>query len=288
MNLPEDYPYQERKLGFEWSAPFRYQRISEVLNGVSKVTVEEMLQLKNDYLSIPARRIIATLGGLVSPDPKVSKALNMLRSWNFVLDADSSAAAIFQRWWSRLRRAMVAKMVDVPPAARSVVGTGDVHLILELIENPDSRLGPDPVGSRNEAILSSLAEAIVSLEGELGPNMEEWTYGATHLRSYNHALSDLVDEDTRELIDVGPPFPRGGAGDSVGADGASWAMIVDVGNWDHSIAVNTPGQSGNPYSPHYRDLFPIWAQNQAFPLLYTFGRIKAEIEQTISLESPKH
>ena len=31
MNLPEDYPYEERKLGFEWSEPFRIERINEVL-----------------------------------------------------------------------------------------------------------------------------------------------------------------------------------------------------------------------------------------------------------------
>jgi penicillin amidase len=289
MNLPDGYPYQERKLGFDgWSSPFRYQRIAEVLNSASKVTIEDMLKLKNDYLSIPARRIIGSLGGLNSTDPKVSTALNMLRSWDYYLNADSAAAAIFQRWWSRLRTAIVAKMVDVPPAARSTVGGSDPRLILELVENPDSRLGPDPVTARNDAILSSLALAIVSLEGDLGPNMETWTYGAIHSRSYEHALSDFVDEETRELIDVGPPFARGGGGDSVGADGATWAMIVDVGHWDHSIAINTPGQSGDPYSPHYRDLFPIWAQNQVFPLLYTFGRIQGETEQTIRLEPWKH
>ena len=175
-------------------------------------------------------------------------------------------------------------MVTVPPEARQAVGSGDYLVMIELIEKPDHRLGPDPVEARNEAILASLLEAVEYLEDRLGPNMEEWTYGAVHTRSYTHQLSDLVDEETRELIDVGPPYPRGGGSGSVGADGASWGMVLDVGKWDHSIAISTPGQSGDPSSPNYDDLFPIWAENHSFPLLYSRGRVRAATEQIIQLK----
>ena len=30
--------------------------------------------------------------------------------------------------------------------------------------------------------------------------------------------------------------------------GASYREILDTGDWDHSLAVNTPGQSGQPGS----------------------------------------
>ena len=33
------------------------------------------------------------------------------------------------------------------------------------------------------------------------------------------------------------------------------------------VAINTPGQSGDPFSPHYRDLFPLWAAGDYVPLL---------------------
>jgi penicillin amidase len=46
-------------------------------------------------------------------------------------------------------------------------------------------------------------------------------------------------------------------------------MVLDVGNWDQSRAINTPGQSGNPYSAHYRDLAPLWAAGEYVPLLYS-------------------
>jgi penicillin G amidase len=60
-------------------------------------------------------------------------------------------------------------------------------------------------------------------------------------------------------------------------------MVVDVGNWDASLAMNSPGQSGDPESPHYADLFPEWTRDRAFPLLYDRKRIEAVTERRILL-----
>jgi penicillin amidase len=60
-------------------------------------------------------------------------------------------------------------------------------------------------------------------------------------------------------------------------------MVLDVGNWDNSLAMNTPGQSGDPSSPHYKDLFPMWAQDEAFPLLYSRNKIEQAAEKRIEL-----
>ncbi|MDE2979294.1 MAG: penicillin acylase family protein, partial [Acidobacteriota bacterium] len=65
--------------------------------------------------------------------------------------------------------------------------------------------------------------------------------------------------------------------------GASFRMVIDVGNWDASVAMNNPGQSGDPRSPHYRDLFEPWANDQAFPLLYTRPAILEAAEARIEL-----
>ena len=53
--------------------------------------------------------------------------------------------------------------------------------------------------------------------------------------------------------------------------GASFRMVIDVGNWDNSRAINAPGQSGDPRSPHYGDLAPLWAAGEYVPLLYFRG-----------------
>jgi penicillin amidase len=59
------------------------------------------------------------------------------------------------------------------------------------------------------------------------------------------------------------------------SNGASFRMVVDVGQWDNSVAINTPGQSGDPASPHYRDLAPLWAEGRYFPLVYSRSAVES-------------
>ena len=47
-------------------------------------------------------------------------------------------------------------------------------------------------------------------------------------------------------------------------NGPSVRIVLDIGNWDNSRAVNHPGQSGDPESPHYRDLAPLWSDGKYF------------------------
>ena len=65
--------------------------------------------------------------------------------------------------------------------------------------------------------------------------------------------------------------------------GASFRMVVDVGAWDNSVTINTPGQSGDPFSPHYRDLFPSWAAGGFVPMLYSRRAVERATERVISL-----
>ncbi len=61
-------------------------------------------------------------------------------------------------------------------------------------------------------------------------------------------------------------------------------MVVDVGNWDESRVVNTPGQSGNPASLHYRDLAPLWAKGEYFPLVYSRAAVESQTTERLRLE----
>src|SRR5208282_2139080 len=101
MNLPPDYPYQERKLGFEWANPSRHERIDEVLSKANKLSIEDSMHLQNDQVSIPASRLIALLKPLSSDDPKTKAALGLLTNWNASVDADVPAAALHEVWFSR-------------------------------------------------------------------------------------------------------------------------------------------------------------------------------------------
>ena len=69
--------------------------------------------------------------------------------------------------------------------------------------------------------------------------------------------------------------------------GPSFRIVIDVGNWDNARAINTPGQSGDPDNPHYRDLAPMWLKGEYFPLLYSKKMIEAATVQRIELQPGK-
>jgi len=293
MNLPAGYPY---KLGFEWANSARMQRISEVLAGTPRATLDDMQRLQNDVVSLHARRLLALLKPMTSSNMKTQSALRLLAGWNAEVSANSPAAALFEVWWSRhLGNAFKAALL--PPAAVRAMGVPDTALMLETLEKPAARFGLNAVSNRDEVLLNSLASAWSDMERLQGPDPVKWKWGGLQFSYFMHPLSQVVDDATRAKIDVGP-FGRGGGASTVNQSsyhpanfwhvhGPSFRIILDVGGWDNSLAMNTPGQSGDPASPHYRDLAPKWAAGQYFPLLWSRKAVDAATEQTIELVPKK-
>ena len=86
--------------------------------------------------------------------------------------------------------------------------------------------------------------------------------------------------------------PRGGDANTVNATagegyeqrwGASYRQILDLADWDRSVATSVPGQSGQPGSPYYDDLLPLWAEGKYFPLIYSRARIERETAHRLVL-----
>ena len=69
------------------------------------------------------------------------------------------------------------------------------------------------------------------------------------------------------------------------ASGGSLKIIADTEDWDNSVGLNTPGQSGDPDSPHYRDLFELWAQGQYFPVAYSRKKVESVTESVTAADA---
>jgi penicillin amidase len=61
-------------------------------------------------------------------------------------------------------------------------------------------------------------------------------------------------------------------------------VVADTANWDNAVGTNTPGQSGNPDDPHYRDLFEMWATAKYFPLAYSRSMVESVTESRTVLQ----
>jgi penicillin amidase len=292
MNLPADYPYKERKLGFEWTNESRHMRIEEVLAALPKVSIEDSMRLQNDDLAIPARRLVTLVQPVPAADPKAHAAQEVFTGWDYVERADSAPAALYEVWLSRHLGNAFKKAVLKPEAA-AAMSAPDVAVMLNALEKPEALFGDGAVARRNQVLLSSLAAAYDELTKLQGPDPKQWQWGRLHHNLMQHPLAAAVDDATRARINVGPLPKHGGAytpnqstyrvSDFRQTNGASFRVVVDVGNWDNSRAVNSPGQSGDPDNPHYRDLAEMWLNGDYFPLLYSRDKVEASARQRILL-----
>jgi penicillin amidase len=285
--IPEGYPYN---VGFEWAAPYRVHRIQEVLSRARdenrKIRLQDMATLQTDVVSLPARELLKLLR-VASPDESNSAAQWLLR-WDGAVNRDSAPAALYELWVRQLRKSIVEK-------AKLADEVGDwslVEVLKELSAPPADVFGANPTAGRNHLLLDTLDLAWKEMQQLQGPNPQEWTWGKLHTVRFRHSLDRL--EGSAQLFDLGP-VSRPGDGFTVNATsfdedsfqqegGASYRELLDTADWDRSLAVNTPGQSGQPGSPHYSDLLPLWDKGEYFPLLYSKELVAKEAKDRLVLD----
>jgi penicillin G amidase len=288
--VPENYPHRNA-VGWEWADSFRGDRINEVLGSGRKHSLGDMMRLQSDYLSVPARNLIPLLKELKSSDPKVETARGMLLNWNFILDKNSIEASIYATWEKKIYENMLVLLV--PENARKQIRFLELTKTISWITTPRPEFGPNPVLGRDQFLMSSLKQAVDDLTTKLGADMKKWNYGQEkyHHSLIKHPLSNAVDETTRKKLEAGP-LPRGGYGSTPGMTtngdnqlgGASFRIAVDTQDWDKTMFTNAPGQSGDPDSPYYKNLFELWANDKHFPVYFSRPLIEKVAAEKILLK----
>jgi penicillin amidase len=287
--VPDGYPYPEA-LHYTWGDELRAVRIDEFLGSGRKFTVVDMMKLQQDELSVTARNLVPMLRDLAIPDAEAAKARDLLLHCDYVLDKDSVPAAVYAAWERRLQSSVADLLV--PAGARRLLGGLNLKRMIDWLAAPDGRFGKDPTSGRDALLVRCLSDAVAELTKQLGPDMSKWQYGQEkyhHITIY-HPLSASVSADLRARLDVGP-LPRGGYAVTVNAtgngnnqtSGASFRIIADTENWDNSVGTNTPGQSGDPDNPHYRDLFQMWATGKYFPVFFNLRKVESVAEEKLIL-----
>jgi penicillin amidase len=295
-NLPKEYPAEQRKVAFEWTDPSRATRIKEVLAADPKVSLADSMALQVDSVSPQARRLVALLGTISTNDADLGRALSYLVRWDGNETVDSVAAAIYETWATKhLGKALVARVT--PERAREMVGNGHLEAVLNWLENPERPAGASPQSVRDPIVVESLTAAIAELKEHLGSDMNTWAWGRLHQAKWAPAIADLANPQLAAQMSVGPLQTPGSAStpraqsyrssDFSVTAGASVRLVLDVGAWDNSVFINTPGQSADPWNAHYRDLFPKWAEGSYAPLAFSREAVDRVAETVIALTPAK-
>ena len=275
---PSDYKNWDA-IGFTWSDPYRGDRVNEFLGSSDSLTMGDMKRLQVDVTSLPAKSLVPYLEK-VSFKGYENEQKQKLLDWDFRLTPNSIEAAIYVAWENEIMSHAFDRFV--PDKAKSFFTSLQLKTVIDWIESPGNMFLNTK--QRDLFVKKTFTSAIADLKKRLGEDTKNWMYGQKNNKhSYMvHALGEVTKKEFFEKLNLGP-LPRGGNSytpGSTGSDyrqssGGSFRMIVNTGDWDGSIGTNAPGQSGNPDSPFYGNLFKDWSEDKYFPVYFSKEKIES-------------
>ena len=256
-------------IGFDWSDPYRGERIDRILESKQSFDIQEMLKLQVDYYSIPAEQIINLANNLITDNKEY---FTLLENWDKKLEKNSIEAGIYIEWQNQIRSEIQDQYI--PYEVKDYIEM-QLYRVIDILSKMENT-------SRDKLLNETFNNTIVNLKSKFGENSENWVYGQNDYKhvKINHPLENIVNDSIKNIISLNV-YPRGGDGYTPGStsnslsqrSGASFRVMIDTNNWDNSFATNSPGQSGNPNSKFYKNLYEDWANDKYFPLLYSKSKI---------------
>lgn len=289
-------------LGIDFVDPFRVESIRDALSPRTDWEIADCQQLQMSVRSLPWDRMKDIVLGVTVEDEAAIEGMALLKSWDGNVTADSAAAAVFELFTADLIR-KVAKSAapqswiiacggdgDGPMASNTFAVNRMNHLVNLLRTLPAGWLAE----GWPRAIEQSLAEAIVELRRRAGPSPDYWGWG--HLRPLvlRHPLLGR-QRYLRSIFNLGP-IPCGGDANTINQAAnplrdvtepttflPNMRAVMDVGDWRNNRFSLAGGQSGNPCSPHFDDLWPLWRKGEGVPIPFDRDDVVRQARDTLRL-----
>jgi len=272
--------------GFKLLGPFddgyRGRRIDYLLATNNNVTVDDMKQYQADSLEVRAEEIVPYVtdawDSAGNGNTSIEQAVSWLEAWDYVMDTDIVAPT----FWMYLRSAIHYEILDELRSIDSALPLSRTPIIEKIIKEDNTYYLDDhttngTVETRNQILVRALHRALDDMVEDYGTDPANWVYGVHH-RIYVDHLADLT------YIGGGPHRGQNTLNSAGGwrvTHGPSWRMVADLSNIQMSYGVIPAGQSGNPFSPHWDDLFDLWyafdegTQQYGYNLMYFYATADA-------------
>jgi penicillin amidase len=289
-------------LGVDWMDGYRQARIVEALAARSDWDVPACAALQLDVTSLPWRRVREVALALPVDDDDGRLGIDLLSAWDGQVSADSAGASVFELWLAEMAHRIAR--AKAPSTWAYALGAGFGEIVPLTIFHSGSaaqtveRLCRQPDGWFERGWPVEAAEALSAAVAELrtdhGPHPDGWLWGALRPLTLRHPVGgQAILADT---FNIGPvPMPGDGTTPLQAASGPlrpldnpgyvpNTRAVIDLADPDASRWSLAGGQSGNPLSRHYRDLFDVWMNGDTVPMPWSESAVAAAAVETLVLD----
>ena len=289
---PIDPAQNNRYLGFDWGyEPWRALQINRLLRENDSVSFDDMRRYQTDPGSVRADRFVpyflaaashARASGVATP--ALVAADSVLSRWDRRYTVENNGAILFETAMGELSRRTWDELIPPGDSVRAAVPSTSVLLaLLADSASPwwDDRRTKNQVENRNVIVREALVEAYENIVRRFGgPDTTGWAWGRVGPAAINHLMR--LNGFSRPNVPVqggrgtlNPSAQRTGFG-------ASWRMVVELGDRVHAMGTYPGGQSGNPAGPRYDDRLRFWQRGELELLLMPRSADSLAMEQVRS------
>ncbi len=269
----------------EWAEPYRVERIYKSLQGRDGLKPADMLAVETDIYSEVdqelAHRFAYAIDHTPGTDDRLRKAADLMRSWDGRLTTDSAAASLITQaryaLWPLILAPKLGKDADEYAwsesdfAEEEIIMHGATEWLPKNYKNWDGLL-TDAVRKGMDA-------------GKAPADVSAWTYGSWHVIDLEHPLASFLPV----IGSVAGTGERPLSGDKITvkqvgrAFGPSQRFIMDWSDVDGSTENIVLGESGNPYSPYFRDQWNDYYNGATFALPFSKQAVDSSTQHTLLL-----
>jgi penicillin amidase len=261
-------------LSVDWFLPWRADRIEALLAQTPKHSLASFARIQGDTQSRLARELLpAALAARPFTD-EGREAQKRLRDWDGDGTVDSAAPLVFAAWYRELTRLVYADELGDLFADSWEQRAGFMVPVMKG-EGAYARWCDDVTTPEKETCVDMAARAFDRAAADLqrrygGPS--HWRWGKAHAAASDHrpfgffpVLSYFFNVSPETpgdsfSVDVGHYIIRDEARPFANKHAGSLRAIYDLADLDRSRFMQSTGQSGNVFSPWYRNLAERWAR----------------------------
>jgi len=294
--VPDDYPHY---LTSEWNPPYRAKRIAQLLARTPKHTLQSFARIQADTVSLQVREILPLLLKTKAADADAQQVLQELGRWNANMAVESAEPLIVSAWLRELGRLIYADelgdMFDGAWEHRAsfiynvLADTGGQGRWCDDVNTPARE-------SCADLLPKALDLALADLKRRYGDDPKQWRWGDAHFALSEHRPFGRQPQ-LAKFFDVSVPSPGDTYTINVGRNSlanesapfasrhaASLRAIYDLADLDKSVYIHSTGQSGNLFSPLYKNFAERWSRVEYIPMSMKRSDAMADSLGTLRLQ----